>query len=283
MRPVKTRAVSTKYHEKSSLNDQAPRHVRHRNVVGKLINFRGLVYAPVNENGVIFLFGKVANDLNMYVETIRPGYPDCVAKRYIGKGKWEELRIEFEFRSSEFVRHKHLPADCDAIVCWINDWPDCPETIEIIELQETIPQLENRVMEEPDKVTELSEHNVDDLFEGSSVRLLYDALHPQIMKIDNEIWRKVGEKGITYYSPDRVFADLEVQKQGLLTTVFTNGKSMRAVEPIEYDRAGKKWGRLRVKSRTDLKPAIKALKASHERLVEAVRRGENTGWYAKQN
>lgn len=283
MKPIKKRVVSTKLHETNSLDDQGPRHVRHRNVVGKLINFRGLVYAPVNENGVIFLFGKVAADLNMYVETIRPGYPDCVAKRYIGKGKWEELRIEFEFRASDFVRHQHFPRDCDAIVCWINDWPDCPEKIEIIELQETIPQLENRVMEEPDKVTELSEHNVDDLFHGSSVRLLYDALHPQIMKIDNEIWRKVGERNITYYSPDRVFAYLKVQKQGLSLTVFTNGRSLKAVEPIEYERGGEKWGHLRVKSRTDLKPAIKALKASHERLVEAVRRGENTGWYAEQN
>ena len=38
-----------------------------RSIVGDLINFRGLVYAPVNENGVVFLFGKVAEDLNMYV------------------------------------------------------------------------------------------------------------------------------------------------------------------------------------------------------------------------
>ena len=129
----------------------------------------------------------------MYVEN-RPGYPDCVAKRYIGKGKWEELRIELSSRSSEFPRHKHLPADCDAIVCWINDWPDCPEKIEVIELQSVVPQLENPLMEEPDKVTELSEHNVDELFGIPPFRRLYDRLHPQIMKIDAEIWRKVGEK-----------------------------------------------------------------------------------------
>ncbi len=27
-----------------------------KSVVGDLINFRGLVYAPMNENGVVFLF-----------------------------------------------------------------------------------------------------------------------------------------------------------------------------------------------------------------------------------
>ena len=28
-------------------------------VVGDLVNFRGLVYAPINETGVVFLFGIV--------------------------------------------------------------------------------------------------------------------------------------------------------------------------------------------------------------------------------
>jgi Domain of unknown function (DUF5655) len=193
------------------------------------------------------------------------------------------VRIEFEFRSSDFLRHKHAPGDCDAIVCWINDWTECPDNIEIIELQDIVPQLENPVMEEPDKITELSEHNVDDLFRDRSVRLLYDALHPQIMKIDSEIWRKVGERNITYYSPDRVFAYMKAQKQGLRFTVFTNGKRLSCVEAMDYERGGEKWGLLYVKSKVDLRPAVKVLKASHVRLVDAIRQGENTGWWAEQN
>jgi len=283
MKPTKKRQVPFKQVALNAGPDIEPHHVHHRNVVGKLINFRGLVYAPVNENGVIFLFGKVAADLNMYVETIRPGYPDCLAKRYIGKGKWEEVRIEFEFRSSDFNRHKHVPGDCDAIVCWINDWPDCPENIEIIELQVRVPQLDNPVMEEPDKVNELSEHNVDDLFQDRSVRVLYDKLHLQIMKIDSEIWRKIGQRNITYYSPERVFAYLRVQKQGLRFTLFTNGKRLTAVDSFDYERGGEKWGHLYVKCRADFKPAMRALMASHERIVKAVRRGENTCWYAEQD
>jgi hypothetical protein len=257
------------------------RRVRHRNVVGRLINFRGLVYAPVNENGVIFLFGKMADDLNMYVETIRPGYPDCMAKRYIGKGKWEELRIEFEFRSADFPRHKHHPEDCDAIVCWIHDWEDCPKNIEVIELQSVVPQLSNPIVEEPDKVTELSQHNVDDLFAMSAMRSVYDKLHPKIMKIDADIWRKVGERNVTYYSPKRVFAYLGIQKRRLRLTVFTNGKTLPGVELIDYERGGQKWGRLYVESASDIPAAVKALKASHARICEAVSRGENTGWYAE--
>lgn len=40
-----------------------------QSLVGDLINFRGLVYSPLNENGVVFLFGKVAEDLGSYMNT----------------------------------------------------------------------------------------------------------------------------------------------------------------------------------------------------------------------
>lgn len=256
------------------------KRVRHRNVVGKLINFRGLVYAPVNENGVIFLFGKMAADLNMYVETIRPGYPDCVAKRYIGKGKWEELRIEFEFRSSDFKRHGHHPADCDTIVCWAHDWSECPKHIEVLELQSILPELENTVIEEPDKVSELSEYNIDDLFSNVTVRALYDQLHGKIIKSQKDIWRKVARKSITYYSPERVFAYVNVQKQGLRFTVFTDGKKIQGVEGIDYERGGEKWGRFVVRKPSDLPHALRALKTSLQSILGAIKRGEKTGWYA---
>jgi len=37
---------------------------KERSVVGDLINFRGLVYSPVNEQGVVYLFSNVAEDIN---------------------------------------------------------------------------------------------------------------------------------------------------------------------------------------------------------------------------
>ena len=89
--------------------------------VGDLVNFRGLVYAPINETGVVLLFGKVAADLNMYVEEIKTGFPDCIARRFTGKG-WERLAVEFEFRSSHFKLHGHPTDGCDMIVCWEHDW-----------------------------------------------------------------------------------------------------------------------------------------------------------------
>ena len=108
-------------------------------IVGDLINFRGMVYAPVNEQGVVFLFGKVMEDLNMYVEEIKSGFPDCIARRFVGTG-WKRVRVEFEFRSKNFHDHGHDPGACDVIVCWTHDWADCP--LEVIELREIISDLE---------------------------------------------------------------------------------------------------------------------------------------------
>ena len=86
-----------------------------RSIVGSLINFRGLVYSPINEQGVVFLFGRLLEDLNLYIEEIRIKYPDCVARRYTGKG-WERIYIEFEYIASNFIQHEHDPSECNLIV-----------------------------------------------------------------------------------------------------------------------------------------------------------------------
>jgi hypothetical protein len=108
---------------------------------GPFLNFRGLQHAPLNELGVVFLFGMVCNELGFVVEALRSEYPDCEAKRRIDKSgnKWEKVRIEFEFRSSSFKVHGHKPELCDVIVCWEHDWAECP--LEIIELKSVIESL----------------------------------------------------------------------------------------------------------------------------------------------
>ncbi len=109
---------------------------------GSFLNFRGLLHAPMNENGVTFLFGMVAQELGYVVESITPGFPDCEAKRRIVKSSdiWERVRIEFEFQSRTFCTHGHNVAECDVIVCWEDNWPDCP--IEVLELKTAIQSLE---------------------------------------------------------------------------------------------------------------------------------------------
>jgi hypothetical protein len=108
---------------------------------GPPMSFRGLRHAPVNEQGVVYLFGMVSDELGFLVEAVHGAFPDCIAKRAIdGKGdRWQQVLIEFEYRSSNFREHNHDPSACDVIVCWDHDWPDCP--LEVIELRTVIRGL----------------------------------------------------------------------------------------------------------------------------------------------
>lgn len=120
--------------------------VRHRRLDGRPtygdpIDFRGLRHAPVNENGVVFLFGMVARELGYSVEAIQIGFPDCEAKRQVAPGKWQRVRIEFEFESRNFVEHGHDPLGCDVLVCWSDNWSDAPDSIEVVELRRVIESL----------------------------------------------------------------------------------------------------------------------------------------------
>jgi hypothetical protein len=117
----------------SKLND--------RPTYGDPIDFRGLRHEPVNEDGVVFLFGMVARELGYMVEAIQAGFPDCEAKRQIQPGKWQRVRIEFEFESRNFRDHGHSVDGCDMIVCWRHNWPDCPTHLEVVELANVIKSL----------------------------------------------------------------------------------------------------------------------------------------------
>lgn len=112
-----------------------------RPTYGAPIDFRGLRHEPVNEDGVVFLFGMVARELGYLVESIQAGFPDCEAKRQIGPGKWQRVSIEFEFESRNFVEHGHPSDGCDVIVCWRHNWRECPVHLEVIELSSLIWSL----------------------------------------------------------------------------------------------------------------------------------------------
>jgi len=112
---------------------------------GSHINFRGLLHEPINEQGVVFLFGMVAKELGYTVESVQVGFPDCEAKRpsRTRKDKLEKVFVEFEFQSKNFLLHGHDASQCHLIVCWEHNWPDCP--IEVLELKSEIKKLPSSV------------------------------------------------------------------------------------------------------------------------------------------
>ncbi len=108
---------------------------------GPPIDFRGLRHAPINEQGVVLLFGMVSLELGFLVEAVHASFPDCEAKRLVDRNKkrWQRVRIEFEFRSRNFKDHGHDPAKCDLIVCWQHNWPECP--LDVVELRTVIEEI----------------------------------------------------------------------------------------------------------------------------------------------
>jgi hypothetical protein len=93
-----------------------------------------LRYAPTNEFGVVFLFSHLCRRMQLHVESVQSGFPDCIARQRVG-GKERRIRIEFEFRSSSFRAHGHPADGCDWIVCWEHDWADVPLNITVVELR----------------------------------------------------------------------------------------------------------------------------------------------------
>jgi hypothetical protein len=83
----------------------------------------------------------MCRDLGFIIETIHPSYPDCEAKMCIDKkqNRWKRVLIEFEHRSRNFLEHGHDPAKCDIIVCWEDNWPDCP--IQVLELKKEVERM----------------------------------------------------------------------------------------------------------------------------------------------
>ena len=139
--PKKKKAALGTKTNKGSVGKHWHEKLDTRPVYGDPINFRGLRHEPVNEQGVVFLFGMVAKDIGYRVEAIQNGYPDCEAKRKVSPGQWQTVRIEFEYESRSFLVHGHDPEKCDVIICWIHNWPECPENLEVLVLSEEIEKL----------------------------------------------------------------------------------------------------------------------------------------------
>jgi hypothetical protein len=113
-----------------------------RDEVGPKIDYPGLTYAPINEQGVVLLFGMMSDDLGFSIEAIRQGFPDALVVDYrANPNRGVKKSIEFEFASSHFARQKHPVKGAQIIVCWEHDWKNAPKEIEVLELKSLIQNL----------------------------------------------------------------------------------------------------------------------------------------------
>ena len=120
-----------------------------RDEVGPKIDYPGLTYAPINEQGVVLLFGMMSDDLGFSIEAIRQGFPDALVVDYrANPNRGVKKSIEFEFASSHFGRQKHPVKGAQIIVCWEHDWKNCPPEMEVLELKSLIQNLKHEETEQ---------------------------------------------------------------------------------------------------------------------------------------
>jgi Homing endonuclease associated repeat len=112
-----------------------------RPLAGSPLSLPGLAQEPANEAGVIFVFGMMAQRLGFRVISLQSAFPDCEAMREVKPGRWQRVRVEFEFESRNFKEHGHDPELCDVIVCWQHNWPACPLHLEVVELSRAVKDL----------------------------------------------------------------------------------------------------------------------------------------------
>jgi Homing endonuclease associated repeat len=121
--------------ESPTIMPSRPRIQKNQTFYGKPMH-APLNCAPTNENGVIFAFGSVAKELGFSINHIQIACPDCEGLREVAPNRWIPVRIEFEYESRNFLTHMHSVDDCDLIVCWTHNWPDCP--LEVLELKSVV-------------------------------------------------------------------------------------------------------------------------------------------------
>ena len=168
------------------------------------------------------------------------------------------------------------------IVCWENDWLGCP--LEVVELKEIIKSLPNEPISRPDVTSETGKYTIEDHLSNfpGKVGILFRKFDEKVKEISEEIWSKVGaQPGVTYYSPERVFVYLNIQKQGLRLTVFTRGEKLESVKQFKFRKGGAKWGITYLRDEKNLEKILPVIEECYERIKEAVKDNEPTGWYAE--
>lgn len=110
-----------------------------RPMYGYPLHLPGMAHAPTNEAGVLCLFAMLAVKLGFTILRIQSEFPDCEALRRVDKGRCQRLWIEFEFESRNFLLHVHDKKQCDLIICWVHNWPECP--LPVLELQPIVEKM----------------------------------------------------------------------------------------------------------------------------------------------
>ncbi len=110
-----------------------------KSLVGDPILWPGLVYSPLNEAGLIFALGTVADSLGLKFEEF-PQDGTAICRRRTESG-WEKIKIALAIKSSDF---KDWVDDIDLLICWEDDLPDSERQPRIVLSQIALNNIEKK-------------------------------------------------------------------------------------------------------------------------------------------
>jgi hypothetical protein len=240
-------------------------------------NFRGLIKTPATRDGVIFLFGEAAEELALYVEEMRAAFPSCLARRFTGSGLGK-VKIELEYRSADFKKKGYDPAGCDIIICWENNWPDCP--IEVLELEDRLAELPDKPFAPPDADFESGLNKLfDRLKVNDNIRHLMTSIDRQLKDIDERIWAKATDECVVYYLPERPFLYAYPKPKLVNFQLYSGDESIEGVRYYQSDSASKTWGYINL-DYGSIQTTLNAIKESFRMAKEAVKKNERMGHFS---
>jgi hypothetical protein len=239
-------------------------------------SFRGFHTNPTTRDGVIFLFSRVAEELNIYIEEMSASFPTGRGRRYTGFG-WEKVNIEFVYRSSEFTRKGYNTAACNIIICWEHDWNACP--LEVIELADRLTSLPAESLILPDAAFEPSLVTLfDKLKVNENIRRLMQGIDRQIKETDGRIWAKVKNECIVYYSPERPFLYAFPKPKLVNFQLYSGGETIEGVRYYADASPTSKWGYINL-DYGSIQTTLNAVKESYVLAREAVRQNTQIGHF----
>lgn len=89
---------------------------------------KAATFVPHSELNVREIFAQRAERLGYRIVESRAAFPD-----YLLEFEGRRILAEAEFRTSNFMRHRHDPARCDLIITWRHDVPSMP--VSVLELE----------------------------------------------------------------------------------------------------------------------------------------------------
>lgn len=86
-------------------------------IVGDPIFWPGLVYSPINLNGLLFALGTVTDEIGLLFEEFSDDGSLAICRMKTKNG-WKKVKAAFSVKSSDFILAGDRP---DLLICWAHD------------------------------------------------------------------------------------------------------------------------------------------------------------------